>query len=176
MVSYGILDPSPVKPPGDELLWQVPAYVAAMLQNVHLIRSRTAPPVEHSGDFWYWMLTPFGLTIMRILVRASLDAFSYAETFMQPDRSEIPQLVLLETITTAMQDQLTDSILQPDWVRILVSSQFLHEQHVLIDPAAFHRQMDHLTVQVKLACYDMAGYRIYTPPGKFSVGSQAAGH
>lgn len=173
MVSYGILDPSPVKPPGDEILWQVPAHVTAMLQNVHLIRSRTAPPVEHSGDFWYWMLTPFGLTLMRILVRASRDGFSYAETFMQPDTSEIPQLVLLDTIAAAMQDQLTDSLCEPDWVHILDSSPFLNEQHILVDPTAFHRQMDRLMIQVTQAGYDVAGNRIYTRPGKFPVVSPA---
>lgn len=146
-----------------ELNRYAPQVVTAMLQNVYLRREKTAPPVEHGGDFWFWKLTAYGLALMRALVRASGTGFSYAETFMEPDLDAIPQLVLMDQINTTIQSQITHIATSTDWATILDHSPFLYEKRIVVDPMIFQHEVDRLVEQVRQGHYDLSGSRQYYP-------------
>ncbi len=140
---------------------QMPRCVMAMLQGVYLIREKTSPPVEHSGDFWYWKLTPYGLTLMQALVRASDGGFSYAETFMQPDPDAIPQLVLLNQINSALCVACKEPDARPDWAAILTYSPYLCARGVIMDVARFQHEIDTVIARLREGYYDRSGNRAY---------------
>lgn len=146
--------------------WQVPGVVVAMLHNVYLCREKTTPPVEHRGDFWFWKLTAYGLTLMLALVRASSDGFSYAETFVEPEPETIPQLVLLTQINDLIHSQLTNTALHLDWEAILDDSPYLQHKDVTIDTPTFQREVDYLMVQIRQGRYDLSGNRTYPCPNR----------
>jgi hypothetical protein len=164
MGAHRFPDPVAVHNQGDidaETVGEAPRFVTAMLQNVYLYREKTTPPVEHRGDFWYWKLTPYGLALMHALVRASVDRFSYFETFTEPDLDAIPQLVFLGKVNAVIEAWLTNTSDLPDCTTILNRSQYLHEKRIVVDPATFQREIHRLIEQIRQGCYDAAGDRVY---------------
>lgn len=164
MDTYGLLEPVSIhdhRVVCAETDPQVPCVVTAMLQNVYLYREKTTPPVEHRGDFWYWKLTPYGLDLMRVLVRASAAGFPYAETFMEPDPEAVPQLALLGRLNVLISAHLTHTVPLPDWAASLDHSAYLRDQKVVIDATVFQRELDGLIAQIRRGCYDLAGNRVY---------------
>lgn len=143
--------------------WQVPRFVEAMLQNVHLYREKTTPPLEHRGDFWYWKLTAYGLALMRVLVRASENGFSYSVVFWEDEPDVVPQLAFLGQLNAAIHAQLTDERVRPDWAAVLAGSPYLRDVAAIIDTALFRRRIDHMTTQIRLGRYDPSGSRVYVP-------------
>ena len=152
-----------------ELTCHTPRFVTAMLQNVYLLREKTAPPVEHGGDFWYWKLTAYGLDLMRALVRASDAGFSYAETFMEPNPDTIPQLVLIGQVNAIIQSQIGNTGTQPEWAAILDHNPYLHDRRVIVDSTIFQREIDRLVGQIRQGHYDLSGSRTYFPPQRVSL-------
>lgn len=140
---------------------EMPRCVMAMLHSVYLIREKTSPPVEHGGDFWYWKLTPYGLTLMRALVRASYGGFSYAETFMQADLDAIPQLVLLHQINSALRVACKVDGAHPDWAAILTYNPYLNKRGVMVDVARFQHEIDLVIARLREGYYDLSGNRAY---------------
>lgn len=140
---------------------QVPAYLAAALQNVYLCRAHTCPPVRHEGEFWHWYLTPYGLTLMRLLTRASARGFAYRETFLEPDPQTVPQLVLLADLNQAVAERLSGPV---DWDALLRRSVFLQERRIAIDTDMFARDIRQLIVSLESGVYDLAGNYTYRTP------------
>jgi hypothetical protein len=142
----------------------VPRYVAAALKNVHLIVEKTTPPVQHAGEFWYWRLTPYGRDLMRMLVHASASGFAYAETFVQPEDSEIPQLTLLANLNHGIQAQMEHPAAPFAWTAVFEHSDFLQAQGVQIDLTVFQPELGRMIEQIRQDFYDAAGWRIYQHP------------
>ncbi len=164
MGSWGLLESAAThdnRPECAETGAHAPHVVTAMLQNVYLFREKTAPPVEHRGDFWYWKLTPYGLDLMRALVRASAAGFSYFETFMEPDSDKVPQLILLNYLNALICLRLTHPSPQPNWSVNFNCSPYLRDQGIVIDTNAFQTELDRLIARIRRGRYDPAGNRVY---------------
>jgi hypothetical protein len=141
--------------------WQAPPYIMAMLHNVYLCREKMTPPLEHGGDFWHWRLTAYGLDLMCTLVRASVDGFTYAETFMEPEPEDHPQLAFMNQVNAAIRMLLMDDSARPDWAAVLDFSPYLRDQHITFDTADLWQKIDYLIVRIKRGDYDRIGSRIY---------------
>ena len=136
--------------------------VTPMLHNVYLDRHKTTPPVEHRGDFWYWKLTLYGLHLMRAVVRASYDGFSYTETIMEPEPDTRSQLVFLYQLNSAIHATIAGT--PPlQWAAMLDSNPYLHDRQVIIDIPTFEREIDHLVARITGGYYDAFGHKIYYP-------------
>lgn len=147
-----------------ETAWQIPRFVTVMLQNVCLCDEKTTPPIEYTGDFWYWKLTSYGLDLMRALVRASVDGFSYFETFMEPELEVIPQLVLLDQLNAVIHSRLTDPYNLLDWGTIFEHSQYLRDKSVTVNTGVFECEVDCLIARIRQGRYDPSGNSIYRSP------------
>lgn len=130
-----------------------------MLKNVHLCREHTTPPIQQSGEFWYWKLTAYGLDLMHVLTRASMGGFSYCETFMEPEPDSIPQLVLLHQLNAVIHCCLSNVAFSPDWTTLLNCSQYLREKGITLDDTVFQREINCLIWRVHQGRYCRNGNR-----------------
>lgn len=149
---------------GLDATWHVPACVAAALKDVRLLPEHTEPPVQHTGEFWHWKLTPYGLDLMRTLTRASAGGFAYQETFLEPEQSAIPQLVLLDRLNSAIHMQLADPNSETDWAALLEDQPFLRERGIEIDPTLLANEIERLTQRILQNAYAETGSRHYHHP------------
>lgn len=137
-------------------------YVAAMLRNVHLSYDDKSHVLKQEGDFWYWKLTYYGLDLMRLLVWTANNAFSYAETFEEPELENIPQLMLLAQLNNKIDLQLTHPS-EPRWGAILDDSPYLHDKDVVIDLELFQFGIEDLIERIQQSSYSYSGNKVYLP-------------
>lgn len=138
---------------------ETPQLLRLMLQNVYLNPEKTCPPLEQSGEFWYWLLSYYALELMRALLRSSSAAFSYPVTFMETEPEMIPQIVLLRQLNLGIHNQLKGKDCRETWTSILNSSPYLRVKAVSIDAVVFQDEIGKLVQRVQQGVFEQSGDR-----------------
>jgi hypothetical protein len=126
-----------------------------LLKEVKLVVEQSAPPVGHTGEFWCRRLSDYGRDVMRALVRASSPAFTYPETFADPQDAEVPVLALLAAADLQVYD-LWRAAVPPD-AAALNAVPFLRARQVAVDAARLAERLGPVLAALDANAYDENG-------------------
>lgn len=119
----------------------------------------TSLPLLFTGEYWYRRLTPYGRDLMRALVKASGQGFPYRETLLEPENSEVPMVMLLDSLDEQIGRMLTgaqDESLLPQAVE---GSSYLKERNIAVDCDLLWEELARIVEKVDRGCYTESGYR-----------------
>lgn len=139
----------------------LPAFVVAMLRNVHLSYDDQSHELSPEGEFWFWKLSSYGLDLMRLLVRTSNRAFSYAATFTEMEIENVPQLMLLSQLNSEIRIKLIRPMSESKWAPILDCHSYLHDQGIVIELELFQTEMEKFIMRIRQGRYSPSGSRVY---------------